>query len=138
MLIYVTSLVSKPHVLRYQHCRPQMCDLKRFLLMHYIIIKFKKFLKLVDIALITHLCLFVFVYTIIKFYFQNLLFYYESETCSRPSGVLLLEGCYCERLITTGSGSKNKDGVDKQVIKTFPYISVANLRFITVSYVHIT
>ncbi|XP_015118324.1 ras-specific guanine nucleotide-releasing factor 1 [Diachasma alloeum] len=32
---------------------------------------------------------------------QNLLFYYESETFSRPSGVILLEGCYCDRLITT-------------------------------------
>ncbi|KAF4533002.1 hypothetical protein B566_EDAN000691 [Ephemera danica] len=43
-----------------------------------------------------------------------MLFYYESDSCSRPSGVLLLEGCYCERLITAGSGSKNKDSADKQ------------------------
>ncbi|XP_011305248.1 ras-specific guanine nucleotide-releasing factor 2 [Fopius arisanus] len=33
--------------------------------------------------------------------YQNLLFYYESEAFSRPSGVILLEGCYCDRLITT-------------------------------------
>ncbi|XP_045501446.1 ras-specific guanine nucleotide-releasing factor 1-like [Colias croceus] len=30
--------------------------------------------------------------------YQNLLFYYESENNSRPTGVLLLEGSYCERL----------------------------------------
>lgn len=49
------------------------------------------------------------------FFFQNLLFYYDSETCNRPSGVVLLEGCYCEQLITTGTASKTKDGGDKQV-----------------------
>ncbi|KAK9718958.1 RhoGEF domain [Popillia japonica] len=46
--------------------------------------------------------------------YQNLLFYYESESCHRPSGVLMLEGCYCERLITTGNASKYKEGGDKQ------------------------
>ncbi|XP_065348892.1 ras-specific guanine nucleotide-releasing factor 2-like isoform X3 [Cloeon dipterum] len=46
--------------------------------------------------------------------YQNLLFYYESDTCNRPSGVLLLEGCYCERLITAGSAAKNKDGTDNK------------------------
>ncbi|XP_069694869.1 ras-specific guanine nucleotide-releasing factor 2-like [Periplaneta americana] len=43
--------------------------------------------------------------------YQNLLFYYDSESCNRPSGVVLLEGCYCERLITAG---KNKEVADKQ------------------------
>jgi len=45
------------------------------------------------------------------------LFYYDSDSCNRPSGVVLLEGCYCERLITAGSGSggKNKEAADKQV-----------------------
>jgi hypothetical protein len=32
--------------------------------------------------------------------YQNLLFYYESETSSRPSGIIFLEGCYCERLVS--------------------------------------
>ncbi|XP_054288606.1 ras-specific guanine nucleotide-releasing factor 2-like [Macrosteles quadrilineatus] len=41
--------------------------------------------------------------------YQNILFYYDTESCSRPSGVILLEGCYCERLIASGTGSKNKD-----------------------------
>ncbi|XP_076162378.1 ras-specific guanine nucleotide-releasing factor 1 isoform X4 [Ptiloglossa arizonensis] len=31
--------------------------------------------------------------------YQNLLFYYENEQCSKPNGVILLEGCYCDRLI---------------------------------------
>jgi hypothetical protein len=47
--------------------------------------------------------------------FQNLLFYYDSEACNRPSGVVLLEGCYCERLITPTTSLKNKDLSDKQV-----------------------
>lgn len=34
---------------------------------------------------------------------QNLLFYYESETSSRPSGIIFLEGCYCERLVSAPS-----------------------------------
>ncbi|KAK7793670.1 hypothetical protein R5R35_013152 [Gryllus longicercus] len=45
--------------------------------------------------------------------YQNMLFYYESEACGRPSGVVLLEGCYCERLIAPGA-SKHKDAADKQ------------------------
>lgn len=48
--------------------------------------------------------------------FQNLMFYYESDTCNRPSGVLLLEGCYCERLITAGCAAKNKDGTDNKQV----------------------
>nr|XP_049702319.1 ras-specific guanine nucleotide-releasing factor 1 [Helicoverpa armigera] len=30
--------------------------------------------------------------------YQNMLFYYESENNTRPTGVLMLEGSYCERL----------------------------------------
>ena len=45
--------------------------------------------------------------------YQNLLFYYENEQTLRPSGVALLEGCYCERLITPAS-VKGKDN-EKQV-----------------------
>ena len=44
--------------------------------------------------------------------YQNLLFYYENDQAPRPSGVALLEGCYCERYVTAAS-SKGKD--DKQV-----------------------
>lgn len=34
---------------------------------------------------------------------QNLLFYYDSETSTRPLGLIFLEGCYCERLISAPS-----------------------------------
>ncbi|KAG7203406.1 hypothetical protein KM043_013474 [Ampulex compressa] len=40
--------------------------------------------------------------------YQNLLFYYENEACSRPSGVVLLEGCYCDRLITAKGKEPDK------------------------------
>ncbi|KAF0291344.1 Ras-specific guanine nucleotide-releasing factor 1 [Amphibalanus amphitrite] len=40
---------------------------------------------------------------------QNLLFYYESESSSRPSGVILLEGCYCERLIAATAKPKETE-----------------------------
>ncbi|XP_045481694.1 ras-specific guanine nucleotide-releasing factor 1-like isoform X2 [Harmonia axyridis] len=53
--------------------------------------------------------------------YQNLLFYYDSEHCSRPSGILLLEGCYCERLITTGTASKMKDGSERQFCFAISY-----------------
>jgi len=58
--------------------------------------------------------------------YQNLLFYYENETCSKPSGVALLEGCYCERFVATGTGggAKSRCDVDKQV-STLPTLNSA-------------
>jgi len=49
--------------------------------------------------------------------YHNFLFYYENDTCSKPSGVALLEGSYCERIFVTGTGSggKSRSEVDKQV-----------------------
>ena len=40
--------------------------------------------------------------------YQNLLFYYDNESASRASGVCLLEGCFCERVVTptTKTGEK--------------------------------
>nr|XP_034181172.1 ras-specific guanine nucleotide-releasing factor 2-like [Osmia lignaria] len=40
--------------------------------------------------------------------YQNVLFYYENESCTRPSGVVLLEGCYCDRLITAKGKEQDK------------------------------
>lgn len=54
---------------------------------------------------------------------QNLLFYYESENCSRPSGVVMLEGCYCDRLIT----AKGKEP-DKQVCVLVCARKLGNIR----------
>lgn len=36
----------------------------------------------------------------VLYFIKNLLFYYESETSTRPSGIIFLEGCYCERLVS--------------------------------------
>ena len=48
--------------------------------------------------------------------YQNLLFYYENDSTHRPSGVCLLEGCYCERLVTpTVKGKENEKQVSSLV-----------------------
>ena len=47
--------------------------------------------------------------------YQNMLFYYENEACPRPSGVALLEGCYCERTVTPAVTSAKARDTDKQV-----------------------
>lgn len=47
---------------------------------------------------------FIFFFTrTIKLQQQNLLFYYDSETSTRPLGLIFLEGCYCERLVSAPS-----------------------------------
>ena len=37
--------------------------------------------------------------------FQNLLFYYDQESASKPTGVIFLEGCYTERILSTSNRS---------------------------------
>lgn len=41
--------------------------------------------------------------------FQNLLFYFENDNCGRPSGVIFLEGSYCDKIVqpSTGKNSSN-------------------------------
>lgn len=47
---------------------------------------------------------FIFFFTrTMKLQQQNLLFYYDSETSTRPLGLIFLEGCYCERLVSAPS-----------------------------------
>ena len=61
--------------------------------------------------------------------YQNLLFYYENDAATRPSGVCLLEGCYCERVVLPASLKLIKggaDSADKQV------------RFLHIVFVHFT
>lgn len=50
---------------------------------------------------------------------QNVLFYYENETSARPSGIALLEGSYCDRIIAP-AGMKGRE-TEKQVIFFFLY-----------------
>uniref|UniRef100_A0A8D8QKI8 Ras-specific guanine nucleotide-releasing factor 2 n=1 Tax=Cacopsylla melanoneura TaxID=428564 RepID=A0A8D8QKI8_9HEMI len=46
--------------------------------------------------------------------YQNLLFYYETEGSNKPSGVIFLEGCYCDRVIPDKASRKDKDIVERQ------------------------
>uniref|UniRef100_A0A6Q2ZBX8 Uncharacterized protein n=1 Tax=Esox lucius TaxID=8010 RepID=A0A6Q2ZBX8_ESOLU len=46
--------------------------------------------------------------------YQNVLFYFENDQSTRPSGIYLLEGCTCERVPAPKGSTLNKDTVDKQ------------------------
>ncbi|KAL0965731.1 hypothetical protein UPYG_G00285010 [Umbra pygmaea] len=46
--------------------------------------------------------------------YQNVLFYFENDQSTRPSGIYLLEGCTCERVPAPKGSTVNKDAVDKQ------------------------
>ncbi|XP_078617291.1 ras-specific guanine nucleotide-releasing factor 1-like [Branchiostoma floridae x Branchiostoma japonicum] len=48
--------------------------------------------------------------------YQNFLFYFENDTAMRPSGLALIEGCQCERVIST----KGKDN-EKQHLFSISY-----------------
>ncbi|XP_071116557.1 ras-specific guanine nucleotide-releasing factor 2-like [Haliotis cracherodii] len=54
--------------------------------------------------------------------YQNVLFYFENDSVVRPSGVALLEGSYCERLVTPVVVHKGKD-TEKQYCFTITYKS---------------
>lgn len=60
---------------------------------------------------------------------QNLLFYYETETSTRPSGLIFLEGSYCERLIAPTSclGSPSLSNNQSKAIKE-EKLQVSNYR----------
>ncbi|KAK3096923.1 hypothetical protein FSP39_004801 [Pinctada imbricata] len=57
--------------------------------------------------------------------YQNLLFYFESEAAQRPSGVALLEGSYCDRVLTPAALKTGKD-TEKQYCFTITYKGVKN------------
>ncbi|KAG8145271.1 hypothetical protein E2320_013617 [Naja naja] len=46
---------------------------------------------------------------------QNMLFYFETDSSSRPAGLYLLEGCLCDR----APSPKPKDALEKQNTKTW-------------------
>lgn len=46
---------------------------------------------------------------------QNLLFYFESDSSSRPSGLYLLEGCVCDRAPSPKPALSGKEPLEKQV-----------------------
>ncbi|MCJ8733424.1 hypothetical protein PDJAM_G00223230, partial [Pangasius djambal] len=45
---------------------------------------------------------------------QNMLFYFESESSSRPSGLYLLEGCVCDRSPSPKPSLSAKECLEKQ------------------------
>lgn len=46
---------------------------------------------------------------------QNMLFYFENESSSRPSGLYLLEGCVCDRSPSPKPSQSAKECLEKQV-----------------------
>lgn len=46
---------------------------------------------------------------------QNMLFYFENESSSRPSGLYLLEGCICDRAPSPKPSQSAKECLEKQV-----------------------
>ena len=47
--------------------------------------------------------------------YQNVLFYFENDQSTRPSGIYLLEGCTCERVPAPKVSTAGKETLDKQV-----------------------
>lgn len=48
--------------------------------------------------------------------YQNVLFYFENEQSTRPSGIYLLEGCSCERIPAPKVSAVGKESSDKQQV----------------------
>ncbi|XP_048847376.1 ras-specific guanine nucleotide-releasing factor 2 isoform X2 [Brienomyrus brachyistius] len=48
--------------------------------------------------------------------YQNVLFYFENDQSSRPSGIYLLEGCTCERVPAPKMSTVGKETMDKLYI----------------------
>ncbi|XP_078252686.1 ras-specific guanine nucleotide-releasing factor 2-like isoform X2 [Rhinoraja longicauda] len=46
--------------------------------------------------------------------YQNVLFYFEHEQSSRPSGIYLIEGCTCERVASPKPPTMGKETLEKQ------------------------
>ncbi|XP_030647409.1 ras-specific guanine nucleotide-releasing factor 2 [Chanos chanos] len=46
--------------------------------------------------------------------YQNVLFYFDSDQSTRPSGIYLLEGCTCERVPAPKVSTVGKETLDKQ------------------------
>jgi len=44
--------------------------------------------------------------------FQNLLFYFENESSAKPSGVIFLEGSYCDKIVPAKNSQKSQVSVD--------------------------
>uniref|UniRef100_A0A8C2G8D1 Ras protein-specific guanine nucleotide-releasing factor 2a n=1 Tax=Cyprinus carpio TaxID=7962 RepID=A0A8C2G8D1_CYPCA len=56
---------------------------------------------------------------------QNVLFYFENEQSTRPSGIYLLEGCTCERIPAPKVSTAGKESSDKQQHSEFLFVNVS-------------
>src|SRR6218665_3595849 len=54
--------------------------------------------------------------------FQNMFFYFENENSTKPSGLIFLEGSYCDKLVQPGTGKHCNTSNNLQV-STIPNIS---------------
>ncbi|XP_060779992.1 ras-specific guanine nucleotide-releasing factor 1 [Neoarius graeffei] len=52
---------------------------------------------------------------------QNMLFYFENESSSRPSGLYLLEGCVCDRSLSPKPSLSAKECLEKQYYFTISF-----------------
>lgn len=48
--------------------------------------------------------------------YQNVLFYFENDQSTRPSGIYLLEGCTCERAPAPKVSAISKEPMEKQQV----------------------
>ncbi|OWK52070.1 Ras-specific guanine nucleotide-releasing factor 1 [Lonchura striata] len=60
---------------------------------------------------------------------QNMLFYFETDSSSRPSGLYLLEGCVCDRAPSPKPPLSAKDSLEKQCIT----VTVTPVQCVTVT-----
>lgn len=50
--------------------------------------------------------------------YQNVLFYFENDQSTRPSGIYLLEGCTCERAPAPKVSALSKEPMEKQQVSS--------------------
>lgn len=50
--------------------------------------------------------------------YQNLLFYFENEQSTRPSGIYLLEGCTCKRSPAPKVSGISREPMEKQQVSS--------------------
>ncbi|KPM07683.1 ras guanine nucleotide releasing factor-like protein [Sarcoptes scabiei] len=54
--------------------------------------------------------------------FQNLLFYYENDHSSKPSGVIFLEGSYCDKMVASTSGKNTANTASNLQVKSLIFV----------------
>lgn len=47
--------------------------------------------------------------------FQNILFYFENDSVTKPAGLIFLEGSYCDKMVSPSTGKSNAVATNLQV-----------------------